>query len=104
MSALATHVATVERGVGSTTYGFRCSCGEFSGYGMRERRAYAAMLKHIGHVPTVTPIREPGYGGKGGWAYELTCSCQPDLPMGDPADHRFGLALRHEDHLREVNS
>jgi hypothetical protein len=102
MTPVATHRAEIERGVGSTSYGFRCSCGHFSGYGMRERHARAAMLKHIGHVLTVTPVREPGFGGTGGWAYLPTCSCGID--RGDPVDHRMSATIWHEDHLREVNS
>jgi hypothetical protein len=97
MGAEPLHDAVLERKDGSTTYGIRCSCGFKSGYGMQPRPARAALQRHIGHEPVITAIRALGYGGRGGWAYELACTCGEVL--GDPVPHRMDAQLRHEDHV-----
>jgi hypothetical protein len=91
------HTAKIVRSESGSSYGFHCSCGVEYGLGMREGRARAALFKHIGHEPSIYAVRATGFGGRGGWAYKLTCAC--GASFGDPMSHAMNAEIRHSDHV-----
>jgi hypothetical protein len=97
---IAVHIAQIRKSDRGGSYGFQCSCGASSGLGLREGRARAALFKHIGHEPSIHAIRATGFGGRGGWAYRLTCAC--GTPLGDPMSHPMNAEIRHSDHVYEL--
>lgn len=94
------HAAKIVRSEGGSSYGFECSCGAESGLGLREGRARAALFKHTGHEPSIHAVRAAGFGGRGGWAYKLTCSC--GTSFGDSMSHPMNAEIRHSDHVYEL--